>query len=257
MSDEYRSILYAVENGAARIRLNLPPLNIIDIPMLSEIQGAITRVQSEQDVKVLIFDHQGKAFSAGVSIRDHTPDKVSEMIEKFHGVFRLLQSLALPTVALVDGMALGGGCELATFCDMVVASERATFGQPEIKVGVFPPVAAVIFPHLVGRNRALELLLTGDTIDAADAKAAGLINKVFPTEEFRQKADEFIGKLTSLSAPVLKLTKRAVDRALDADVIEGLAAAEKLYLGELMQTEDAREGLNAYLEKRKPIWKNR
>jgi len=257
MSDEYRSILYAVENGAARIRLNLPPLNIIDIPMLSEIQGAITRVQSEQDVKVLIFDHQGKAFSAGVSIRDHTPDKVSEMIEKFHGVFRLLQSLALPTVALVDGMALGGGCELATFCDMVVASERATFGQPEIKVGVFPPVAAVIFPQLVGRNRALELLLTGDTIDAADAKAAGLINKVFPTEEFRQKADEFIGKLTSLSAPVLKLTKRAVDRALDADVIEGLAAAEKLYLGELMQTEDAREGLNAYLEKRKPIWKNR
>jgi cyclohexa-1,5-dienecarbonyl-CoA hydratase len=257
MPDQYRSILCAVENGVARISLNLPPLNIIDIPMLGEIHGAITRVQSEQDVKVLAIDHQGKAFSAGVSIRDHTPDKVSEMIEKFHGVFRLLHSLTLPTVALVDGMALGGGCELATFCDMVVASERATFGQPEIKVGVFPPVAAVVFPRLVGRNRALELLLTGDTIDAAEAKAVGLINKVFPTEEFRQKADEFIGKLTSLSAPVLKLTKRAVDRALHADAIEGLAAAEKLYLGELMRTEDAREGLNAYLEKRKPIWKNR
>ena len=257
MPDRYRSILCAVENGVARISLNLPPLNIIDIPMLGEIHGAITRVQSEQDVKVLVIDHQGKAFSAGVSIRDHTPDKVSEMIEKFHGVFRLLHSLALPTVALVDGMALGGGCELATFCDMVIASERATFGQPEIKVGVFPPVAAVVFPRLVGRNRALELLLTGDIIDAAEAKAAGLINKVFPTEEFRQKADEFIGKLTSLSAPVLKLTKRAVDLALHTGVIEGLADAEKLYLGELMQTEDAREGLNAYLEKRKPIWKNR
>jgi cyclohexa-1,5-dienecarbonyl-CoA hydratase len=257
MPDRYRSILFAVENGIARISLNLPPLNIIDIPMLVEIHGAITRVQSEQDVKVLAIDHQGKAFSAGVSIRDHTPDKVSEMIEKFHGVFRLLHSLPLPTVALVDGMALGGGCELATFCDMVVASERATFGQPEIKVGVFPPVAAVVFPRLVGRHRALELLLTGDIIDAAEAKALGLINKVFPTEEFRQKADEFIGKLTSLSAPVLKLTKRAVDLALHADAIEGLEAAEKLYLGELMQTEDAREGLNAYLEKRKPIWKNR
>jgi cyclohexa-1,5-dienecarbonyl-CoA hydratase len=257
MPDEYRSILYAIKGGVGRITLNLPPLNIIDIPMLGEIHSAIGRVQSEQDVKVLVVDHQGKAFSAGVSIRDHTPDKVSEMIEKFHGVFRLLHSLAVPTMALVDGMALGGGCELATFCDMVVASERATFGQPEIKVGVFPPVAAVIFPHLVRRNRALELLLTGDVIDAAEAKAAGLINKVFPTEEFRQKANEFIGKLTSLSAPVLKLTKRAVDRALNADVIEGLAAAEKLYLGELMQTEDAREGLNAYMEKRKPIWKNR
>jgi cyclohexa-1,5-dienecarbonyl-CoA hydratase len=257
MPDEYRSILYAIKGGVGRITLNLPPLNIIDIPMLGEIHSAIGRVQSEQDVKVLVVDHHGKAFSAGVSIRDHTPDKVSEMIEKFHGVFRLLHSLAVPTMALVDGMALGGGCELATFCDMVVASERATFGQPEIKVGVFPPVAAVIFPRLVRRNRALELLLTGDVIDAAEAKAAGLINKVFPTEEFRQKANEFIGKLTSLSAPVLKLTKRAVDRALNADVMEGLAAAEKLYLGELMQTEDAREGLNAYMEKRKPIWKNR
>ncbi|MGA8766798.1 MAG: enoyl-CoA hydratase-related protein [Candidatus Acidiferrales bacterium] len=257
MPDEYRSILYAIKGGVGRITLNLPPLNILDIPMLGEIHSAIGRVQSEQDVKVLVVDHQGKAFSAGVSIRDHTPDKVSEMIEKFHGVFRLLHSLAVPTMALVDGMALGGGCELATFCDMVVASERATFGQPEIKVGVFPPVAAVIFPRLVRRNRALELLLTGDVIDAAEAKAAGLINKVFPTEEFHQKANEFIGKLTSLSAPVLKLTKRAVDRALNADVIEGLAAVEKLYLGELMQTEDAREGLNAYMEKRKPIWKNR
>jgi len=257
MPDEYRSILCAIESGVGRITLNLPPLNIIDIPMLGEIQSAITRIQLEKDVKVLVIDHQGKAFSAGVSIRDHTPDKVSEMIEKFHGLFRLLHSLALPTLALVDGMALGGGCELATFCDMVIASDRATFGQPEIKVGVFPPVAAVVFPHMIGRNRALELLLTGDVVDAAEAKALGLINKVFPTQEFRQRADEFIGKLTWLSAPVLKLTKRAVDRALDSSLREGLASVEELYLVELMQTEDAREGLNAYLEKRQPVWKNR
>jgi len=257
MPDEYRSILCAIESGVGRITLNLPPLNIIDIPMLGEIQSAITRIQLAKDVKVLVIDHQGKAFSAGVSIRDHTPDKVSEMIEKFHGLFRLLHSLALPTLALVDGMALGGGCELATFCDMVIASDRATFGQPEIKVGVFPPVAAVVFPHMIGRNRALELLLTGDVVDAAEAKALGLINKVFPTQEFRQRADEFIGKLTWLSAPVLKLTKRAVDRALDSSLREGLASVEELYLGELMQTEDAREGLNAYLEKRQPVWKNR
>jgi len=257
MPHEYRSILCAIKSGLGRITLNLPPLNIIDIPMLGEIQSAITRIQSEADVKVLVIDHQGKAFSAGVSIRDHTPDKVSEMIEKFHGLFRVLHSLSLPTLALVDGMALGGGCELATFCDMVIASDRATFGQPEIKVGVFPPVAAVVFPHMIGRNRALELLLTGDVVDAAEAKALGLINKVFPTQEFRQRADEFIGKLTWLSAPVLKLTKRAVDRALDSSLREGLASVEELYLGELMQTEDAREGLNAYLEKRQPVWKNR
>ena len=257
MPDEYRSILCAIESGVGRITLNLPPLNIIDIPMLGEIQSAITRIQLEKDVKVLVIDHQGKAFSAGVSIRDHTPDKVSEMIEKFHGLFRLLHSLALPTLALVDGMALGGGCELATFCDMVIASDRATFGQPEIKVGVFPPVAAVVFPDMIGRNHALELLLTGDVIDAAEAKALGLINRVFPKQEFRQRADEFVGRLTSLSAPVLKLTKSAVDRALYTSLREGLTAVEELYLGELMQTEDAREGLNAYLEKRQPVWKNR
>jgi cyclohexa-1,5-dienecarbonyl-CoA hydratase len=257
MPGEYRTIRSDFANDVARIALNLPPLNVMDMMMLEELHSALTEIHASGSAKVVVIEHQGKAFSAGVSIQDHTPDKVSEMIEKFHGVFRLLQSLAPPTVALVDGMALGGGCELATFCDMVVASERATFGQPEIKVGVFPPMAAVVFPKLVGRNRALELLLTGDIINASEAKAMGLINKVFPTEEFRQKADEFIGKLTSMSAPVLKLTKQALDGALRTNFDEGLRLVEELYLGKLMRTEDAREGLSAYLEKRKPIWKNR
>lgn len=257
MTGEYRTIQCEFGGEVARITLNQPPLNIMDIPMLGELQSALARVHSDSVAKVLVIGHQGKAFSAGVSIQDHTPEKVPEMIEKFHGIFRLLNSLALPSLALVDGMALGGGCELAIFCDLVLASDRATFGQPEIKVGVFPPVAAVVFPHLVGRNRALELLLTGEIIEAAEAKALGLINKVFPAQDFHQKAGEFIGKLTALSAPVLKLTKRAVDRALDVSVSEGIASAEELYLGELMQTEDAHEGLNAYLQKRKPVWKNR
>jgi cyclohexa-1,5-dienecarbonyl-CoA hydratase len=229
----------------------------MDIPMIEEIHSAVARVHSASDVKVLVIDHQGKAFSAGLSIKDHTPDKVGEMIAKFHGMFRLLNSLAVPSLALVDGMALGGGCELAVFCDMVIASDRATFGQPEIKVGVFPPVAAVLFPHLIGRNRALELLLTGDVIEAAEAKAIGLINKVIPAQSFREKTDEFISKLTSLSGPVLRLTKRAVDRGLYMSVNEGITAVEQPSLGELMKTEDAREGLNAFLEKGKPIWKNK
>jgi len=256
MPAEYSSIVYEIRESVARITLNQPPLNIIDIPMIGEIHRALARVHAAGDLKVLVIDHHGKAFSAGVSIQDHTPDKVGEMIEKFHGLFRLLNSLAVPSLALVDGMALGGGCELAVFCDMVLASERATFGQPEIKVGVFPPVAAVLFPHLIGRNRALELLLTGDVIEAADAKAIGLINKVVPVQSFREKTDEFISKLTSLSGPVLKLTKRAVDRGLNTNLSEGIRAVEQLYLGDLMQTEDAHEGLSAFLEKRKPVWRN-
>jgi cyclohexa-1,5-dienecarbonyl-CoA hydratase len=257
MPDETSSVACLIRDGVAKITLNHPPLNIIDIPMMAVLHSALERVHSSNDVKVLVLDHQGKAFSAGVSINDHTPDKVAKMIENFHGLFRSLNSLAVPTLALVDGMALGGGCELAVFCDMVLASERSTFGQPEIKVGVFPPVAAVFFPRLIGRNRALELLLTGDIIEAGEAKAIGLINKVLPTDSFHEKADAFVSKLTSLSGRVLRLTKRAVDLSLYTGFSEGLPVVEQLYLGELMQTEDAREGLNAFLEKRKPLWKDR
>lgn len=257
MVSEDKSIGSDVQNGVATIILNRPPLNILDIPMISEMHTAISRISTSSEVKVLVVDHLGKAFSAGVSIQDHTPDKVEQMIGTFHGVIRLLGSFPIPTVALVDGMALGGGCELAVSCDMVLASDRATFGQPEIKVGVFPPVAAVLFPRLIGRNRTLELLLSGETIDANEAQRIGLINKAFPTESFRAKSQEFIHKLTSLSRPVLGLTKRAVNSGLDCNFNEGLAAVEQIYLRELMSTEDAREGLNAFLEKRKPVWRER
>lgn len=257
MSTNAVGIALEIRDGVARVTLNRPPLNILDIPTITELHRTLEQIRLEDSVKVLVIDHQGKAFSAGVAIEDHTPGKVPEMIGKFHGIFRLLNSFAVPSLALVDGMALGGGCELAVFCDMVIASERATFGQPEIKVGVFPPVAAVLFPHLIGRNRALELVLAGDTIGAAEARAMGLINRVFPVEGFREKAGEFIAKLTSLSGPALKLAKRAVDENLYRSVSEGITAVEQLYLGELMRTEDAHEGLNAFLEKRKPVWKNR
>src|SRR6476661_2116333 len=255
MPAEYSSILFEIRDGVARITLNRPPLNIIDIAMMKDIHRALERIKGADDAKILIFDHQGKSFSAGVSIKDHLPAMVGEMLQTFHGIFRLLNSLELPSVALVDGMALGGGCELAVFCDMVIASDRATFGQPEIKVGVFPPVAAAVFPRLVGRNRTLELLLTGEVIDASEAKAIGLINKVFPTREFKEKSDDYIRKLTSLRGRVLRLTKRAVDQSLYTS--EGISAAEQLYLRELMKTEDAQEGLNAFLEKRRPVWKNK
>lgn len=257
MPVEYSSIVCEIRDSVARITLNQLPLNILDIPMMKEMHHALEQIGSASGVKILILDHRGKAFSAGVSIKDHSPEKVEEMLSEFHGIFRLLNSLELPSVALVDGMALGGGCELAVFCDMVIASDRATFGQPEIQVGVFPPVAAAVFPRLVGRNRTLEMLLTGEVIDAGEAKAIGLINRVFPAQDFQEKSNEFIRKLTSLSGTVLRLTKRAVDRGLYASVLEGISAIEQLYLGELMKTEDAREGLNAFLEKRSPIWKNK
>ncbi len=256
MSTQQSSVICEIQDNVARITLNRPPLNILDIPMIGELQDALTRVQSASDAKVFVIAHEGKAFSAGVSIQDHTPDKVGEMLENFHGMIGLLSSLDIPSVALIDGMALGGGCELAVVCDMVLASDRAVFGQPEIKVGVFPPVAAAVFPPLVGRNRALELLLTGETIDAAEAQRIGLINKVFPAASFGEMAGEFLRKLTALSGSTLRLTKRAVDRGLDKSLSEGIGPSNNSTWRELMPTEDAREGLNAFLEKRKPVWKN-
>lgn len=256
MPTEFASILYDVQSGVARLTLNRPPLNILDIAMMKEINVALETLAEKDGAKLLVIDHEGKMFSAGADIKDHTADKVEELIEVFHRMFRLLNAVELPTLAVVNGAALGAGCELATFCDMAVASEQATFGQPEIKAGVFPPIAAVVLPHLIGRNRTFELLLTGEAVGAEEAAQMGLINRVFPTEGFDEKVDDFIAKLTSRSAPVLKLTKRAVDAGLYVSVERAISKAEEIYLGELMHTEDAHEGVKAFLEKRKPVWKD-
>jgi cyclohexa-1,5-dienecarbonyl-CoA hydratase len=176
------------------------------------------------------------------------------MIETFHGIFRLMDTLEAPSIALVKGAALGGGCELALYCDMVLASEKAKFGQPEIKVGVFPPIAALAFPRLTARKKALELILLGEIIDAPEALRLGLINQVIPLESFDGEAEKFVGKLTALSGLVLKMAKKATLRGLRDDVDAALRDIEKIYLEELMKTQDAKEGLKAFLEKRNAVW---
>jgi enoyl-CoA hydratase/carnithine racemase len=164
---------------------------------------------------------------------------------------------AKPAIAVVDGAALGGGCELVAGCDIVIASERARFGQPEVKLGVFPPVAAVLLPRVIGDKRARELILTGDLIDAAEAQRLGLVNTVVPPAQLEQKLQEVLAKLRELSAPALEATKRAMDLARGVSFEEALRRVEDLYLNELMKTEDAREGVRAFMEKRKPVWKNK
>jgi cyclohexa-1,5-dienecarbonyl-CoA hydratase len=258
---EFQYITFEKQDGVARLTLNKPPLNVLDIAMMREINTALEDVG---DAKVLVFQaaEGSKAFSAGVDISDHTADKVEEMIEVFHRIFRLLDELEAPTVAVVGGAALGGGCELALFCDMIVASEKASFGQPEIQVGVLPPIAAVALPEIIGPKKAMEMVLIGDRIRAAEAQGLGLVNKVVPPEELQAAADEFVGKLAKLSGAVLRLTKRAVRMSRGAEeqrsrFAESLIAVEELYLGPLMDTEDAHEGLTAFMEKRAPVWKDK
>ena len=257
----FQHIAITKQDGVARLTLNKPPLNVLDIAMMREINGALEGLDGDPGVKVLVFQaaEGSKAFSAGVDVSEHTADKVEEMIEVFHRIFRLLDGLEVPTVAVVGGAALGGGCELALFCDMVIASEKASFGQPEIQVGVLPPIAAVALPEIVGPKKAMEMVLIGDRIRAAEAERLGLVNKVVPPEELQAAAEEFVGKLAKLSGAVLRLTKRAVRMGIThtGRFAEGLAAVEELYLGPLMATEDAHEGLAAFMEKRPPVWKDK
>ncbi|TKJ40050.1 hypothetical protein CEE37_09950 [candidate division LCP-89 bacterium B3_LCP] len=255
MSD-YQQIKVESSPGRLDIILNSPPVNILNIAMMEEISDAVNDAATDTSLCALVFRAEGKHFSAGADVGEHQEDKVAEMINSFGRMFRRISEVGAVTVAVVQGSALGGGCELATFCDIVLASDQAKFGQPEIQLGVFPPVAVVTFPILIGRNRAIELLTTGKIIGAVEAERIGLINHVFPAGEFDEKVSSFIGSLTSLSAVAISLTKKSLDLSMYLPVMEGLRQADRCYVEELMSTDDAHEGLAAFLEKRKAVWKN-
>jgi len=257
MSQQFQHIIFEKGDRLARIVLNRPPLNILTIAMMDEISQALEAVAASDDVNLVVFSAQGRAFSAGVAVEEHTADKVHAMISSFHRMFHTLAKVEVPSLAVVQGAALGGGCELVAFCDLVLAAEGATFGQPEIKVGVFPGVAVAIFPQLMGRKKALELILLGETLDARAAREVGLVNQVVPDDQLEQEAERWIQKLRSLSGAVLRTTKRALYAGLHPPFVAQLQAVEPIYLQELMALEDAHEGLRAFLEKRRPEWRHR
>ncbi len=252
----FKHIQTELKSGVAYLTLNRAPLNVLNIEMMEEIDTYLEGLKKEKSLKLLVIQAMGKAFSAGVDVGEHLGDLVYKMIEVFHEIFRLMDQLKVPSIAVVNGAALGGGCELALYCDMVIATERAKFGQPEIQVGVFPPIAALILPRMIGRKKALELILSGDVISAQEALSLGLVNKIVPETSLSQEVNSFIEKFTKLSGIILKLTKEAALAGLNDDVDKGLKAIEKIYLDKAMKTHDAIEGLKAFLEKRKPTWKD-
>jgi cyclohexa-1,5-dienecarbonyl-CoA hydratase len=252
----FRHIQTELKEGVATLTLNRPPLNVLNIEMMEEVNTFFESLLTEKALKLLVIQAAGKAFSAGVDVGEHLGDLVYKMIEVFHRMFRLMDALKVPSIAVVNGSALGGGCELAVYCDMVMATERAKFGQPEIQVGVFPPIAALAFPRMMGRKKALELILSGDVISAQEALALGMINKIVPEGSLAEEAKGFIEKFKKLSGIVLKLTKEATLAGLNDDMDRGLKVIEKIYLDRLMKTHDAIEGLKAFLDKRKPAWKD-
>ncbi|MFW9946429.1 MAG: enoyl-CoA hydratase/isomerase family protein [Candidatus Odinarchaeota archaeon] len=244
-------------NNIGKIIFNNGPLNILTIAMMEKINDALESFLKDKSLKAIIFDHNGKAFSAGVDVGDHMGDKAPRMIKEFHDIFRKLNKLKCPTIASIKGAALGGGCEIAIFCDIVLTSDKAKFGQPEIKVGVFPPIAILAFPHIIGNKKAFELIMLGEIIDANEAQTLGISNHVFPHESYEQEFNKFIDSFNDLSTIVLQYTKKAFNIALGIDFETQLDKIENFYLKELMATHDANEGLQAFLEKRSPNWQNR
>jgi len=252
----FKHIQTELKEGVAYLTLNRAPLNWLNIEMMEEINAYFESLMKEKALKLLVIQALGKAFSVGAEVADHIGDLGPKMIKAFHGMFRRMDGLKVPSLAVVNGAALGGGCELALYCDLVIATEKAKFGQPEIQVGVLPPIAALILPRIIGRKKAMEMILCGDTIGAQEALNLGLVNKLVPEASLGQEVEAYVGKLSKLSGIVLKLTKEAALAGLDDDFDKGLRNIEQIYLDKLMKTHDATEGLMSFLEKRKPAWKN-
>lgn len=246
-----------IEPGLARVELDRPPVNVLDLDAAAELAAAIEDVAAREEVAVIALSGRGRTFCAGVDVRDHLPDRGADMLHAFHRACLALLEAPQPVVAIVQGAALGGGCELTLACDLVIASERATFGQPEIRLGVFPPLAAVALPRMVPAHVASELLLTGRVVGAAEAGRLGLANRVVEESDLNAAAEETLAGLLALSPASLRLTKEAMRRSGARPSAEEIADAERFYVGRLMHTPDAVEGLRAFLDKRPPRWGGR
>jgi cyclohexa-1,5-dienecarbonyl-CoA hydratase len=243
-----------VDSSAARIVLRNAPLNVIDIPMMEELAQGLADIEARSDVSVVVICGEGKGLSAGVDIAAHAPERVEEMLTKFHAVIRALLNSRKVTIAAVHGHCLGGGAELAMVCDVVYTTASARWGFPEIKLGCYPPVACTALAALVGQKRAGELILTGRTISGTEAAEIGLANHAVTEEELKSAVDQTVQQVRKMSPTSLAITKKAIYAWDAAHFDKGLARAEKIYLEELMKTTDAQEGIRAFMEKRTPKW---
>lgn len=252
-SASFKTIETSESDGVFTLTLDRPPLNILNLEMLSEIGAALDAAAGSD---FLVLKGRGKAFSAGADVGDHLPDKVERMLSVFRGVISRLAAFEGLVVACVEGAALGGGCELVLPADVVLASANAQFGQPEIQLGVFAPVAMVLLPRICPAGAARELLLSGRAIDAETALRLGLASRVFPAEAFEAECGKYMARLTSMSRSSLKLSKSLLRRLHPDDFAAKLQLAEETYLQELMKTPDAVEGCAAFLAKRKPVWRD-
>lgn len=247
-----------VADKVAVITLDRPPLNILDLEMMDELSSTLATLTQDNNARAIVLESAMKAvFSSGADVKEHLPAAAETLIRAFERLILSILEFPKPTVAVVRGKCLGGGMELALSCDFVLASDRAIFGQPEVGVGVYPPAAAALYPRLAGIKATYQLLLTGRNISAAEAASMGLVTWAVRGEDVDSRLKELLDALTSKSQVVLRFAKRAILEGLSRPLPEALNHASTLYLESLMKTEDAVEGLTAFLEKRKPLWKDK
>jgi cyclohexa-1,5-dienecarbonyl-CoA hydratase len=251
------TVKWSVESGVGTLTVCHPPLNILTRAVLEELTAALNQLADDSRLCVLLLAADGKHFSVGADVGEHLPPEYRELIPKFMTAIRTLREFPLPVVAAVRGRCLGGGFELVQAADIVVAGEGASFGQPEIALGVSPPAACALLPERCHPGVAAELVFTGDAIGATEAQDAGVVTHVVPDGDVEAHALHLAERMARHSGAALRCTKRALRASAAPRVTAALCAAEKIYIDDLMQTEDAVEGLRAFVEKRPPVWKHK
>jgi cyclohexa-1,5-dienecarbonyl-CoA hydratase len=255
--EEFQFVKVKVEGEIARLTLDRPEHNLLNERMLAELAAGISTLGERNEIKLVILDSAGKTFCGGIEIGEYTQRRVFQLLDAFHCAFAAMLDASKPVLVVVNGPAFGGGAELAALGDLVIATPKARFAQPEIKLGVFPPLAAAVLPYLLGPKHALELVLTGETMSAERARELGMVNWLVPEDELKKKVDEVAAKVTAQSASVLTMAKKAIQGSLGLPLRDGVRNSMKVFLNELAELEDSQEGLRALVEKRAPKWKNR
>ena len=253
----YKFIQFDTSTFAARIILNHPPYNVLTVPMMTEMAEAIESLNGRNDIKCIMMESSQKAFSAGISLEDSRPERVFQTLDAFNRVVHAFSDISKPLLIMVNGPAIGAGSELVAFGDVVLATPNARFAQPEVKMGVFPPFAAIMLPALIGPKKTYELILTGQPLTAEEAVSLGFVNRVVPEADLKKTVDEILARIGEFSGPVLEMTKKVIGSTMGLPLKEAMKASQDVYLNQLYALEDVQEGLRAVVEKRKPVWKNK
>jgi cyclohexa-1,5-dienecarbonyl-CoA hydratase len=255
--ESFEFIRHQTHGPVVRLTLQRAEHNLLNEQMLRELADGIGIAAENSAAKLIVLDAAGKVFCAGVDIGEYTGERAFSMLEAFHAACIAMVEAPQPVLVIVDGAAIGGGAELVAYGDLVIATPRARFALPEITIGMFPPLASTMFPHIIGPKRALELVLTGEAISAERARELGLVNRLVPEAQLQAAVNELIGKITAQSGAVLGMAKKAVLAGMGMSLRDSLRNSMNIFLNELYRLEDSQEGLRALLEKRKPQWKNR